>query len=218
MMSKDQELKQTILAALEWSPHVDHAHIGVAVENGIVTLTGHVESQFARAAALEAVRRRRGVKGLADEIEVRLAGGRAIADDQLAAAIRRQLEHTSSVPEERVGIEVRKGFVKLTGTVEWPYQRLIVEQQVSAVPGVIGLSNAIHVTQRPSCAAVRREIRRALHHEADEEAGQIEAEVEGGIVYLSGALPTQAQKAKVEDAVWLVPGVTEVVDKIEIFR
>jgi osmotically-inducible protein OsmY len=212
----DSTLRQDIIDELEFEPSINAAHIGVAVERGVVTLTGHVSTYAQKAAAEEVVRRVKGVKGIAQEIEVRLIGANQTADDEIVKRVLNSLRWTTLVPQDSVQIEVQDGWVTLTGRVDWHYQRAAAENAVSDLAGVKGFYNNIEVTPDASAADVKKRIEDALKRNAEVEAKAIRVEVRDGKVTLEGKVNTWAERRAAERAAWSAPGVRSVEDLLTI--
>jgi len=209
-------LRQDIIDELEFEPSIDAAHIGVAVERGVVTLTGHVSTYAQKAAAEEVVRRVKGVKGIAQEIEVRLLGANKTADDEIAKRALDSLRWSTLVPRDAVQIKVQGGWVTLTGNVDWYYQRAAAEDAVSGLAGVKGFYNNIEVKPRASVADVKKRIEDALKRNAEVEAKAIRVDVNDGKVTLEGKVNAWTERRAAERAAWSAPGVRSVEDLITI--
>ena len=212
----DSTLRQDIIDELEFEPSINAAHIGVAVERGVVTLTGHVTTYAQKAAAEEVVRRVKGVKGIAQEIEVRPIGANKTADDEIAKRALNSLRWTTLVPQDVVQIRVQEGWVTLTGKVDWQYQRTAAENAVSGLAGVKGFRNNIEVRPHATTADVKKRIEDALRRNAEVEAHAIRVEVRDGKVRLEGKVNTWAQRRAAERAAWSAPGVRSVEDLLTI--
>jgi osmotically-inducible protein OsmY len=217
-MSDDLVLRQRVLDELEFEPSVDAAHIGVSVRNGIVTLTGHVESYVEKFAAERVARHVRGVKAVAQEITVELPTDQKTADDEIAARAVQILEWDALVPHQRVTIKVEHGIVTLGGEVDWHYQRAEAEYDVRKLGGVKAVINSIAVTPTVRPEDVLATIRAALERNAEVEANNITVSVAGGTVTLGGKVNAWTEREAVERAAWSAPGVTKVVDQIELVR
>ena len=159
-MTDDRRLQQAVLAELSWEPSVTAAHIGVTAKDGVVTLSGHVENFAEKQAAEDAARRVRGVKAVAEEIEVRLAFETSRSDDEIAAAAIDRLAWDVSVPRDAVKVNVEQGWVTLSGEVQWHYQKEAAGQDVQRLWGVTGLSNQISITPVIDTANVSDDIMR----------------------------------------------------------
>ncbi len=214
------ELRQSVLDELDYEPSIDAAHIGVAAEGGVVTLTGHVMTYPQKVAAVQAARRVNGVYGVADEIEVRLSGGKQEADDQIAKRAVDLLRWDSAIPTDAVKVTVGKGLVTLTGQVQWQYQRQLAETAIWKLSGVVGVSNSITIKPPVASASaidVKARIESALKRRAELEAKSISVTVtDAGRVTLTGKVDNWEERAAVENAVWSAAGVQTVEDNLKI--
>jgi osmotically-inducible protein OsmY len=217
-MSDDRVLQRHVIDALDFEPSVKAAHIGVSVRDGVVTLSGHVDSFAEKFAAERTARQVNGVRAVAEEIEVRLASDKKLGDDEIAARAARLLHWDVSVPDDRIAVKVEHGIVTLSGEVDWRFQRAEAEYDVRKLSGVRGVVNAITVAPKPRTADVHQQIRAALERSATVEAERIAVEVSGGKVTLSGKVAAWADREAAERAAWSVAGVIEVEDRIELGR
>ncbi len=212
----DKTLRQNVIDALEYEPSVNAEHIGVAAEGGAITLTGHVHTYAERQAAEDVVRRVKGVRAIAQEIEVRSYGAGATADDEIAQRIVRAFDWNTSVPKDAVQVKVSKGWVTLTGKVEWYYQKEAAANLVRDMAGVAGVSNLIDITPRASATDVRTRIEEALKRDAQIEAKAIRISVTDSKVTLEGKVHSWAERRAAERAAWAAPGVRMVTDNLII--
>ena len=215
-MISDLELRQDVLDELEFEPSVNAAHIGVVANKGVVTLTGFVTSYAEKAAAEHAARRVKGVKAIAEEIEVRLPSDTKRADDEIAARAVDILKWQVGLPADRITVKVQKAIVTLTGDVEWHFQRTDAEHVVHKLSGVIDVVNQIRVAAPLRAADVKEKIQKALRRSAEVEASRITVHTEGGRVVLSGKVRAWYERDIAERAAWSAPGVTEVQDHLTI--
>jgi osmotically-inducible protein OsmY len=215
-MVDDKKLQRYVLDELEWEPSVNSAHIGVATKRGVVTLTGHVGSYVEKRAAERAASRVKGVKAIAQEIEVRLASEPKQADDEIAARAVRMLEWDVSVPNDRIWVTVENGRVTLTGEVDWHYQKNAAELDVQKLGGVLGVTNRITIKPQVHPTAVRDKIEQAFRRTAELDAAGITITADGGKVTLGGKVHTWYERQMAERAVWSAPGVTQVEDHIAV--
>ncbi len=213
---KDMDLKKTILDELEWEPSVEAAHIGVAVDDGVVTLSGHVSSYAEKIAAEVAVRRIKGVRGIAEEIEVQFPGDKKTADDQIAKRALNVMEWASTVPKDAVQVKVQRGVVTLNGQVDWYYQKEEASTAVRKLSGVRAVINDISIKQKPQAGDIKLKIEQALKRNADLEANSIKVVVTGGRVTLDGKVKAWYERDLAERTAWSAPGVTAVEDRIQI--
>jgi len=212
----DKYLRQLVLDELDFEPSVDAANIGVAVEKGIVTLTGHVHSYAEKMAAERAVQRVKGVRGIAEEIQVRYPEEKRTADDQIAQRALSIMSWDAQLPSGAVKVKVEKGWVTLTGAVEWFYQKNAAAAAVRKLSGVVGVSNQIEVKPRIQTADVKQKILAALERNADVEANAVRIAVEGDTVKLEGKVKAWYERDLVERAAWSVPGVRSVEDHLTL--
>lgn len=214
----DESIQGEVLAELKWDARVQPNEIGVTVKDGVVTLTGWVDSYTKRWAAEEAAHRVRGVVAVANDIEVRLPSSAERIDADIAAAATRALQWDASVPVENIEVTVSKGWVTLRGEVEWQFQRQDAERAVRRLAGVRGVTNLIRVKPRvkPSPEELRRKIEDALVRSAETDAERITVEVHGDKVTLKGTVRSWAEKEEAEQVAWSAPGVTSVDNQIVV--
>ncbi|MCF4128794.1 BON domain-containing protein [Methylobacterium sp. SyP6R] len=212
----DRTIRQNVIDELDFDPSIDAAGIGVAVEDGIVTLTGHVASYTERVAAEKATRKVRGVRGVVEEIKVRFAGDRPPRDEDLAHRAVQMLDWAVTVPKNAVQVKVQDGWVTLTGEVEWQYQKEEARAALKRLTGVAGIVNMIDVTPRADAADVRRKIEAALKRSAEVEADAIRVTVKDAQVTLEGKVHAWHELKLAENAAWSAPGVRAVVDRLTV--
>ena len=215
-MSLDSQLQQAVTAEFKWEPSVDSAHIGVAAEDGVVTLTGHVDSFARKLAAGAAARRVKGVKGIAEEIEVRLPSHMKRGDDEIAAAAIERLNWNVAIPVGSVKVEVEKGWVTLTGQLDWNYQREAVAGDVRWLYGVVGVSNNTTIKPRVNTANLSDDITHALHRSWFFDPDNIKVSASGGKVKLTGSVDTFHDRAVAAETAWAAPGAISVENDIVV--
>lgn len=217
-MKEDLKLQQRVIDELDFEPRVDAAHIGISVRDGVVTLSGHVSSFVEKFAAERAVRHVKGVKAVAQELEVRLPFEAKTADDEIAARAVKILNWDALVPHGRITVKVEHGVVTLGGQVDWHYERTEAEDDVRKLNGVVAVINDIAVAPQVEPADVRAKIRAALERTAEVEANNVTISVSGGKVTLGGRVNAWTERETIERAAWSAPGVNQVDDRIELAR
>jgi osmotically-inducible protein OsmY len=209
---RDKMLQQDVIDELSWDPSVDAAHIGVSVENGVVTLTGHVPSYAQKLAAEHAAKRVKGVHAIAQEIEIRYPG--AHSDEDIAGRAVAALDWDVLIPKGSVQVTVSKGWVTLNGDLDWEYQRRAAATDVSKLAGVMGVSNLTTLKPRVTPTDITQRIEKALQRDAGLEARNIRVSVVDGKVKLDGRVHSWHEREAVERAAWAAPGVSAVEDHV----
>ena len=212
----DEEIQRDILEELKWDTRVRPNEIGVAVKDGVVTLTGWVDSYLKKMAAEEAAHRVRGVKAVVNDIEVRLPSSAERTDEDLAKAALNALQWQAGVPADKIDVTVSHGWVTLKGEVEYGYQKREAERAVERLSGVRGVINLIRVKPGLSPTDLKQKIEQALVRNAELDASRITVEVQGSKVILHGTVRSYAEKKAAEEAAWAAPGVSEVENHITI--
>jgi osmotically-inducible protein OsmY len=214
-MSDDHKLKQDILAELAWEPSISADHIGVTAKEGVVTLTGHVESYWQKQQAERAVSRIQGVKAIAEELEIRLPFSIKRSDEEIATAALSRLAWDISVPNDAVKVKVEKGFVTLTGQVDWHYQKDSAADAIRSLSGVTGVTNHIKTKPQPDTATISDDIQHALNRSwfFDD---TIKVTADGGKVHLTGNVDSWTDRQTAGSTAWAAPGTTSVVNDIHI--
>src|SRR4030088_359998 len=198
----DADIQRDVLDELKWDARVQPNEVGVAVKDGIVTLTGWVDSYTKRWAAEEAALRVRGVKAVANDIEVKLPISVERTDADIAAAALRALEWDAMIPNDQVKVTVSKGWVTLDGEVNWQFQRDDAERVVRRLTGVKGVTNLLRVKSRPTPSELKQKIEDALVRSAETDAKRITVEVQGNKVVLEGTVRAWAEKQEAERVAW----------------
>jgi osmotically-inducible protein OsmY len=206
----DEAIQRDVLDELKWDMRVGSNEIGVIVKDGIVTLTGWVESYTKKLAAEAAAHRVHGVKAVANDIEVRLPGSAERTDADLAAAVVSALRWDAGIPAGKLDVTVSLGWVTLKGEVEYGYQKIDAERSIRYLSGITGISNLIVVKPRVSPSNLKENIEKKLIRNAETDAKHITVEVNGSEVILRGTVRSYAEKKAAEESAWVAPGVTKV--------
>lgn len=212
----DNELKTHVQNALDWEPSVDASDIGVSVDEGVVTLRGNVASYAEKVAAERAVLRVYGVKAVADDLAVHLGNLFARTDTEIAHAAVAALKWNAVVPKDKITVAVTNGWLTLTGTVDWQYQRDAAFRTVRDLTGVKGVTNSVTVKSHVKSMDVRDKIEAAFKRSAEIDARRVNVTALDGKVVLSGNVHSWFERQEAERAAWAAPGVTQVEDRLTI--
>lgn len=215
-MLTDTQLQHDVQDELEWDPSVDAAQIGVTAKDGVVTLTGHAAKLADKLAAERLAKRVYGTRAVANDIEVLLPRGSERTDTDIAGAALTALKWDSLVPDDRITVTVRHGFITLEGTVHWQYQKEAATRAVHNLIGVKGVSNQIVVTPTAKSAEIKDRIEAAFKRSAEVDARKITVEVTNGKVMLRGRVRSWSERDEALRAAWAAPGVTDVDDRLDV--
>ena len=208
-MSRDDQLQKAVLAELHWEPSITAAHIGVTAENGIVTLSGHVHSFRQKRAAEMATGRVKGVKAVAEEIEVRLPSEFKRDDVEIAGAAVNRLFWNEGTPRDAIKIKVEKGWLTLTGEVNFHFQKETAEREVRNLIGITGVSNQITVKTYVDTAHISDDIQHALHRSWFSPE-QVHVTAQDGRIKLTGTVHSWQERRKAASTAWAARGAISV--------
>jgi osmotically-inducible protein OsmY len=212
----DDQIQNDVVAELKWDTRLQPQNIAVTVKAGVVTLMGWVDSLSKQWAAEEAAHRVRGVKAVANDIEIHVPTSDQRTDPEIAEAVLYALKWNSFVPAGKLSITVSKGFVTLKGEVEWQHQKEDAERTVRGLWGVKGVNNLITVHPRVTPANLKEKIEEALVRSVKTEAERITVEVKESTVVLNGTVRSWSEREEAERVAWSAPGVTSVDNWIAI--
>ncbi len=212
----DEDVQSEVIDELKWDAQVRVTDIGVSVKNGIVTLSGQVDTYAKKWAAQDAAHRVRGVKAVANDIEVHVPTSAERTDTDLASSVFTTLTWDAMIPTDKLDITVTKGWVTLKGEVQYGFQRLAAERAVNRLAGIRGVTNEIEVKAHLVPATIKHDIERALVRNAQTDAHLIKVEAQGSTIILRGAVRSFAEKQAAEQTAWSAPGVTSVDNRITI--
>jgi osmotically-inducible protein OsmY len=216
IVKTDSELKRDVEAELAWDPQVKSTAVGVAVKDGVVTLTGHLETFAEKHAVAKALRRVSGVKAIAMELDVRLSPDHVRSDTEIARSCETALRWNTTAPSDRIRITVDRGCVTLQGELEWDYQRRSVEKAIRPLMGVVGIHNEITLRVLPKPGDVARRIHDALSRQAEREAKRVKVDIDGHTVRLSGQVHSWHERDAAQGVAWSAPGVRVVINEITV--
>lgn len=216
MSKTDSALKVQVVDELAWDAAIKEAGVGVAVKDGVVTLTGHLDTYAEKEAAVRAVRRVAGVKAIAVEIDVKLSPSHQRSDTDIAQSIEVALKWNTAIPADSVRVTVDHGWVTLQGEVDWNFQRVSAENAVRPLMGVVGISNELKLKPKAKVADLSRRIEDALRRQALREAQQIHITVSGDTVKLTGTVHSWQERQAAQGVAWSAPGVRSVVNELQV--
>lgn len=218
-MKTDRQIRDEVEAELDWDPSFDSRQIGVAVKDGIVTLSGHVNAFPDRWAAQKAAQRVADVKAIANEIEVKLPSDLRRSDTEIAEAALKAIQSNQSIPAGQLKLTVRDGWLTVQGRVNWQYQSNAVDIAIRGVHGVKGVENLILIKPVPantSPEGIKTKIEGAFQRHAHRDAGKIRVTVQDGVVTLEGEVPSWQEREDARSAAWAAPGISQVEDRLVV--
>jgi osmotically-inducible protein OsmY len=215
-MRSDTEIRDDVEAELRYDPDMANADVGVSVKDGVVTLAGFAHSFFQKWEAERAAKRVKGVRAVANDLEIRLPSIDSRPDPEIAREAVQALSTALPYSGEKFTLTVKEGWVPIEGEAEWQYQREQAEAAVRRIRGIKGISNLIQLQAKAPVATVKRMIEDALKRSAEIDAQNIAVEAEGDKVILKGKVRSWAERQEAERAAWRAPGVRKVEDQITI--
>ena len=215
-MKTDAEIQKHVMEELKWEPAIHSSEIGVAVKNGVVTLSGTVDTYLEKKTAEKAAFKVAGVKGVAEDIEINLGFNHQKTDSELAQAALDALKWNVLVPDNKIKVKVENAWVTAEGMVEWAYEQKAVRDALSNITGIKGISNLVKVTPKVNPVDVKKKITAAFERSATIDANGIRIENVGNKVVLNGTVRSYAERLQAEQAAWNAPGVSTVENNLEV--
>jgi osmotically-inducible protein OsmY len=215
-MRADNDIKRDVEDELQWDPDIDPTDIGVAVKDGVVTLSGFARSYSQKLEAEAAAKRVAGVVGVANDLEVRIPSVHERPDPEIARDAVHALKTQLPLSADNIKVVVKRGWITLEGEVEWNYQRETAENAVRWIRGVNGVSNLIQLKPRVAPSDIKQKIEEAFRRSAEIDANRITVDARGTEVILRGTVRSWAERQEAERAAWAAPGVTKVDNRITI--
>lgn len=215
-MKSDVEILKDVQDELKWDPYLSSSEIGASVKNGIVTLTGIVDAYWKKISAENAVKKISGVTAVVQKIEVKLSESGKRKDTDIAEAIQSAFRWSVLVPKDKIKVKVENGWVTLEGSVEWDFEKNAAQRAVEKLEGVSGVINNIKVAPKVTPGEIKQKIRSAFFRSATVDSDRVTVDVDGGTVTLRGKVRSWAERKEAEREAWLAPGVTKVINDIEI--
>ena len=217
-MRTDRQLQEDVLEALEWDPGVKAASIGVSVKNGVAILQGSVPTYLEKINAERIARHVFGIRAVANDVAVSLAGLLPHTDGQIAEAVANAIAWDSAVPLNAIKATVANGWVKLNGTVDWQYQKSSAQIDAERITGVKGVENCVTLKPAPRVNTfdVKAKIEAAFKRSAEVDSAHVKVDAKDGQVTLTGKVRSLFERDEAERAAWAAPGVTLVDDRITV--
>lgn len=215
-MKTDTEIQKHVMDELKWEPILNASEIGVAVKNGIVTLSGTLDSYFKKDEAENAAKRVTGVRAVASDIEISSPLSPPKTDTEIARMITDSLRYNSAVNEDKIKIKVDNGWVTMEGEVDWEYQKEAVRTSIKNISGVKGMANLIRIKAAVTAKDVQQKIAAAFQRHANLDADKIHVEISGNKAILSGKVRSWVEKNDAENAAWRAPGINSVENRLMI--
>ncbi|MFX0558625.1 BON domain-containing protein [Maribacter sp. CXY002] len=215
-MKTDAQIKKDISEELVWHPNIDEAQIGIIVEDGVATLTGYVNDYTTKLAVENAVKGVAGVRAVATDIDVKFSENYKKTDMEIAKAVVNALEWNTLIPKDSIMVKVDNGFVYLSGSVPWEYQKNAAKNTVENLIGVKGVINTVQIDQNVSTVEVKEKIKNAYKRSASIDSAKINVTVDGSTITLAGTVTSIIEKEEAEKAAYLSPGITKVKNELKV--
>lgn len=215
-MKKDAEIQKNVMEELQSIPLLNANEIGVAVKQGVVTLSGSVDTYPKKIVVEKAVKTVKGVKGIAENIIVDISEEYKKSDTEIAQVVLNAIEWHSAIQLEQISIVVEDGWVTIDGTADWNFQRKSATKAAESITGVKGITNNISINHWPTPVEIRNKIKAAFERNANIDADKINIVADGNKVYLEGTVNSWAEYDEAERSVWTIPGVSVLENNLQL--
>jgi osmotically-inducible protein OsmY len=213
-MRTDADIRRDVESELQWDPSIDDSTIGVIVRDGVVTLTGEVGHFSSKYTAEDATKRVKGVRAIANDIQIKIQGAGRRSDPDIAEAAANALRWDVSTGGAQIQPVVKDGHVTLSGQVQWGFQKISAETAIRKLVGVKGITNDIVVNTAVKATAVKQTIEDAFKRYASQDSNGIDVKVENSTVTLKGHVRTWQEREDAARAAWAIPGVVNVENQL----
>jgi VCBS repeat-containing protein len=215
-MKSNAELQADVQNAIKWEPLLHAAEIGVTAKDGVVSLTGEVDSYNKKIEAESAAKKVIGVKALVEEIEVKFPNSWIKTNIEIANEVLQALKTNLSVPTDKVGVKVEDGWVTLDGDLSWNYQKDAARNAVNYLSGVKGVTNNITIKPATNNAIEKKDVEDAIGRSWSVDDSDIKVSVSGSTVTLTGTVNSWYQRDEAERIAWKTPGIWNVLNELEV--
>lgn len=215
-MRSDIEIQADVLDEIRWDPRITATNVGVEVSEGVVTLSGHVESYFEKLHAEKAAKRVYGVHAISQEIRVLLPGSSVRSDTEIARQIQSIILWSSIDPDEHIYIKVERGFITLSGKVDAYHQKELAQNFATNMLGVIGVTNLIKIEPKLSIPIIKKDIKDSFKRQAVDQAEKLDITIDKNIVTIAGKVKSWSERNSAINTVWSIPTVENVIDRIQV--
>jgi osmotically-inducible protein OsmY len=215
-MKTDFEIQKDVREELTWEPSINANDINVSVKNGVVTISGTVDSYFKKEKAEKAAKRVEGVTRVFENLDVKLPSETRKKDSEIERAVLNELKWNTSISGDKVKVKVKNGTVSLAGEVEWEFQRIAIRNTIKNLAGVKGIVNNIKIVPSITASEIKQKINLAFHRNATIDAENINVQTSGSKVILTGRVKSWMEKKEAETSAWFAPGVDKVENKLEV--
>jgi osmotically-inducible protein OsmY len=215
-MKSNAELQQDVQNAIKWQPLLNAAEIGVTVKDGVVSLTGVVDSYVKKTEAEDAAKNVAGVRALIEKIEVKFSGSYSKTNSEIATEVLNALRTRWDVPKDIIKVKVEAGWITLTGELGWNYQKEAAQDAIKNLAGVTGVTNDITIKSESMESVEKADIENALKRNWAFHKNRIQVRVSDHKATLTGSVDSLYQKNEAGSIAWNAPGVWTVDNELAV--